>query len=173
MDQLILVCGSAECLFDDLARVHSLAFPHTNHIACVNHTALYYPYFVDHWISWHPETFHGNREFVKGYPTTHCHVDGKGIHRVWKFPKFECSDSSLFAVKVCLALGYNKIILCGAPLDNSRKFYEPYGAEHGHAADNVQDIWKKEIPGFADRVRSMSGNTMKMLGEPTRKWANV
>jgi hypothetical protein len=173
MGKKIIICGSGECLFDDLARNHANAFPHTMDVACINHTALYYPYFFEHWISWHSNIFAGIREFVKGNPTIHSSKEDTLVHRVWGFPGFECSDSGLFAVKICLALGYDRIILCGIPMDNSRKFYEAYGTENGHAADNIQDIWKKEIPSFKDCVRSMSGNTRAMLGEPTREWFNV
>lgn len=171
----IIVCGSAECLFDDLARFDILVGnKRTYDVACINHTALYYPYFINYWISWHPEIFQDLIRFVKGAPITYGPAKLPCIDRVKTFEGFQASDSSLYAVKVLLDLGYHEIILCGSPMDNSRKFYSLYGAERPqHEAENLQEAWREEAKGFEDRVRSMSGNTAKIVGEPNLEWLNV
>lgn len=171
--KIVLVCGSAECLFDDLARMKEL-LDVAYDVACINHTALYYPYFFNYWIGWHPEIFAGLRKFVKGNPITMSSQKEEGVDSVWNFNGFYASDSSLYAAKIMLELKYDRVILCGSPMDNSRKFYEPYGAEKPqHSADNIQEAWRQEVAGFKDRVKSMSGNTRHILGAPTKEWLHV
>jgi hypothetical protein len=171
----VIICGSAACLFDDLYRADILCGKKCAYdVACINHTALYYPYFMNYWISWHPELFQDLMQFVKGSPITYGPRKLPGVDHVKTFDGFQASDSSLYAVKVMLELEYEKIILCGSPMDNSRKFYSPYNAEQPqHEADNLQEAWREEAKGFEDRVRSMSGNTAKLLGEPDLGWLNV
>ncbi len=66
-------------------------------------------------------------------------------------------SSSLLGVKIGFKLGYQKMILCGCPLDAEqyRKF---------------QTGWLFVRDLIADRVRSMSGWTRELLGSPTEEW---
>ena len=165
----VLICGSAQCLWEDIEKAEKLFMP--THVVCINHTALYYPYFFQYWISYHPDIFQGLRKYVKGNPKIYGPEKTREVDRVWKFKDFLCSDSSLYAVKIMLRCGARKIVLCGVPLDNSPKFYSP-SEPCQHASDNIQDIWRKEIPEFKNHVRSMSGNTKNLFGEPTLEWLN-
>ena len=71
-----------------------------------------------------------------------------------------------------LALGYNKIILAGVPLDGSGHFFDPPDKETKQfSGQNIDLEWKwandKYIKG---RVKSLSGRTKEWFGEPTEDW---
>jgi hypothetical protein len=174
MAKHLIICGSAECLFDDLCRLNELLRPLkiSPDVACINYTALYYPYFFQHWISYHPEIFDTLRKYVKGSPKTWAPYKTEKTDSVVRFEGFKGTDGGLYATLIGLATGHEKIILCGIPLDNSRKFYDPYGAACQFSSDNIQQEWQKHLNDLKDKVRSMSGNTKQMLGEPTKEWIN-
>ncbi len=77
-------------------------------------------------------------------------------------------SSGLFAIRVAVELGYQKIILCGVPMQTDanhilRKI--PW-----RDCDRFQSVWKYRQRQMGDRVRSMSGYTRDLLGAPTREW---
>jgi hypothetical protein len=165
----LIICGSAGCLWADLEKARNIRALDHAHVGCINETALYYPYFFEYWFSYHSEKFPGLRPYVKGFPRTVSIKQGEEVDELFNIPGFDCSDSGLMATVIGLKMGYTKIVLCGMPIDNSPKFYSP-SQEHILGATNIQKIWEKEISLFNGRVRSFSGNTLKMLGEPTEEW---
>lgn len=66
-------------------------------------------------------------------------------------------SSALLGVKIGFKLGYQKMILCGCPLDLGK--YQKF-----------QTGWLFVRDLVADRVRSMSGWTRELLGSPTEDW---
>lgn len=79
--------------------------------------------------------------------------------------------SGIFAAKVAVLLGYDRIILAGVPMDATGRYYDPPD-EHGCAGDwSIIKGLKSEIancPELKLRVRSLSGKTRELLGEPER-----
>jgi hypothetical protein len=171
--KIAIICGSAECLWADIEEYKKLMSGTgiAADIACINHTAIHFPKDFDLWISWHTELFEELMDQVQCSPTTIGPDDSITVDRMMTFPGFMASDSSLYAVKCLLEMGYDRIILCGVPLDNTRKFYDAPNAElPQHASSNIQKAWKDEARCFSDRVRSFSGNTRALLGAPTKEW---
>jgi hypothetical protein len=83
--------------------------------------------------------------------------------------------SANLAAKIGLALDYTRIVLAGCPMDNSGNWYRPMIPENDIKArkDHRAHLWKwMEIScrPIARFMRSMSGNTLDILGEPTREW---
>lgn len=71
-------------------------------------------------------------------------------------------SSALLAAFAAKKIGYKKIVLCGCPLEgaNARKApYEVFRKGWNHYKDEVIGI-----------VKSMSGWTRQLLGEPSLKW---
>lgn len=165
-----MICGSADNIWDDRIRAHAMMKKYKYDVACINYTALYYPYFFQHWISLHPDLFVNYRKFIKRprQVKTHSNRIEPEVDKVWNIESWG-SDSGLFACKVALGLGYNRIVVCGCPLDSSKKFYELLGTKQGFDATNNLQNWKEDVGGNAD-IRSMSGNTKQILGEPTLEW---
>jgi hypothetical protein len=85
--------------------------------------------------------------------------------------------SAMFATLAGLAMGYEKIVLAGCPLDTNGHFYfKPTGPE------TLGPLWLGvdfaawmdfSMNGNADRVRSMSGYTGYILGRADRKWLAI
>ena len=71
-------------------------------------------------------------------------------------------SSALLGVNYGIRLGYRKIILCGCPLTGKNA--------GGYEYARLRDGWtfkKDEIMGM---VKSMSGWTKDLIGEPTKEW---
>jgi len=72
-------------------------------------------------------------------------------------------SSALLGVYAAQMLGYNKIILCGCPLEGKSKTTKyPYS--------NYRVGWLKSYKLEKEKVRSTSGWTKEFLGEVTREW---
>lgn len=76
-------------------------------------------------------------------------------------------SSGLFAVKVALALRFNRIVLCGVPMDLRGHFFD---ARPWRERDRYADVWSKNAAALRLHVRSMSGWTRELLGAPTPEW---
>jgi hypothetical protein len=87
-------------------------------------------------------------------------------------------SSTLYGVMLAMKLGYQKVIVAGSPLLGRQRV--PWPDEepnhqntlsvhpYGYAA--YRGGWLSEQPVIMDRVRSVSGWTMELLGEPTVEW---
>lgn len=188
----LLVCGSGRCLFAD---IQALAFD--EHFAprsfsdvheffdimAVNDAYLALDV-VHHLVSYHDEIIwpllmlKGPRLLDKGeYAvridglTCHSQRENKGVDRVWIFDEGGGS-SSLFGVQIGLELGYRRIILAGVPFDASGRFYfPPWKSGHDYAGSDGWETWELlKANGTLDNVRSLSGRTRELLGEPGRDW---
>lgn len=78
-------------------------------------------------------------------------------------------------VKIGIALGYLKIVLAGCPMDKTGNWYSNSLPEQDikRYKDHTAHLWKwTEIASrpIGRFVRSMSGNTAELLGEPTKEW---
>ena len=133
---------------------------------------------IQHWASLHPEWFSAQakiRNPVRVGPNVIGVCPGVTFHshkphydwriRVWPEFKPTSGTSSLFAVQVGLALGYENIVLCGVPLDGTGSFYHsPWFVYSDYHERKWREPWVKAAPGFNGRVRSMSGFTRELLG---------
>lgn len=93
----------------------------------------------------------------------------KQDHRGWS------GTTANLGVKIGITLGYLRIVLAGVPMDRSGHWYDKYLPEkdikrtHIHAAHLWfwTELATRPVGKF---IRSMSGNTKDLLGEPTHKW---
>lgn len=183
-----IVAASAACVWDDLER---LGVNNVNpegrfndwHIIAVNDMIMYFPGIIDHcysnqhrwfagWLGARRETIckvHVKSKWGEPGPTHSCRVGGKYN---WPWPGH--GTSTLNAVYTAIALGYNPIVICGAPLDNSPHFFEPPWG-HSNFEREVSITTSGEVAYwenarnklFRGRVCSMSGRTRDLLGEYT------
>lgn len=103
----------------------------------------------------------------------HSHSISGGASWTWPFGGH--GTSGLGAVLVGLGLGYDRIVICGVPLDDGPHNGEPKwrrcAFKTSEAAGNVNtgmnSHWKKAIQfAFDGKVKSMSGRTREWLGAP-------
>jgi hypothetical protein len=127
---------------------------------------------VTHWVSMHPELFFAFHDLCPK-PMTHSNSQGQKVDKVWSFN--HDGLSGLFALKVAIGMNeYNRIIICGNPMDESGHFYDFPGADfenrYNDAAVNMawREFAGRERP--HDRIRAISGVPKEIYGEPTREW---
>lgn len=99
-----------------------------------------------------------------------AHDDKPGVTRVadYRWPGMNASGSSgLFAVKVALEAGFDRVVLCGVPMEAMRAHY--FDAAPWFEVDSFWDAWSIALPHLAN-VRSMSGRTAQLLGMPTKEF---
>jgi hypothetical protein len=85
-----------------------------------------------------------------------------------KWPWAGHGTSTLNAVYTGLALGYDSVVICGAPLDNKGHYFEPDSAVSNFDRSGDLMSWKYARDNVFDgRVTSLSGNTKLILED---KW---
>jgi hypothetical protein len=188
---LALVLGTARCVWEDLQKLSHFTRSQAEIIG-INGMILFWPGRIHHGISMHPgeldlwrrlrHRYEGRdqAEFLthtcKNENSLQPGASGKislaGFDWCWDIVGAIGGTSGLFAVMVGLALGYEKIILAGVPMDGSGHLYDPPGTESTQfTQDWLETEWKKiSAVYFNDRVRSLSGRTRDWLGAPTEDW---
>jgi hypothetical protein len=187
----LLIVGGARGVWEDLSRflgceLHDVQRKllkwslnrHENTIMAVNEIGLYLHAEVRHWTSLHTDhliTRVKLRRQLKLPPDrvmTHSHKpcgdDGLRVDYVW--PLLNAGAlSGLFAAKVGLIMGFDRIVMAGCPMDRSGMFYDPPGLGSVHGDDHILIAAREEIgrnSELRERVRSLSGHTREWLGEP-------
>ena len=170
----ILVAG-ARCVFDDLAQYGIKMgghLPMLTDVMTVNDIVMHLPlpvahhYSNDHRLIQSQLTVRKVR-CVGNEPLSHsCRV---GATFNWPWPGH--GTSALGATYTALALGYDSIVLCGVPLDNSGHYFDPPSVrttftEQVSSNNGELQYWSASTPLFDDKVRSMSGRTAALLGQP-------
>lgn len=77
-------------------------------------------------------------------------------------PGERSGSSALLGAQAGLRLGYRRIVLCGCPMTGKN--------EKGGSYEGFRAGWEQKQKYLAGRVRSMSGWTRELLGEPTEEW---
>lgn len=186
----LLILGCARCVWDDLDRINHLQYD----VMCVNDIGAYVPIFIQHWYSNHADCLdwwvryrswrYGDvlsREKPDHFKLHSC-FGGKltyptdKINKVnrWNIPGH--GSSGLNAAYTAIGLGYDEIVLAGLPYDASGHFFD---APDGNRVLNANNRWIKfDSDGFKrlwtnarnnvfdGKVRSLSGMTRDVLGEP-------
>lgn len=164
MNNRLVVMGSAPCLEADMVRLlgGSMDVAGWDFLAVGLDCADRFTGRIEHAVSYHPKEFPqfrerrakagGNLDYLQ-----HSHSPVAGLEiRVW--PYFSPSgSSSMLGVEVAIGLGYRKVVVCGAPLD--QKEYRRF-----------QEGWKVRLEKIREKTRAMSGFPCELLGEPTEEW---
>lgn len=177
---LAVVIGTGRCMYEDL----KIFKPEREgaQVVALNDAILHYADRVHHGVSLHPEhpplwrALRHTHGCENSYVLTHAsHEPRHAIcEHLWPdfvWPHIELATggtSSLFAVMVALALGYEKVVLLGVPMDGTGHFYDPpWVNDQVFLAENIKMewMWCRERK-FRDRVKSVSGRTREWLGAP-------
>ena len=170
---VLLLVADGACVFDDLERFWDLGADHDT--GCINNIGKVYPCSFEHFFAGDSQDMDMRMVSVALAPDvlSHCYNPMSETFAVRWFKENVgwFGTTSMFAIYVALCLGYYRIVLAGAPLDASGRWYED-SIEQGNY-DHEVHIWRwKQFRWrpWAGFVRSMSGNTAKILGEPTSEW---
>lgn len=187
-----LVLGGADCVWQDLQRLEDMLGHRWNGIViAVNDIGCHWPRSLHHWVSLHPNKFQEwkalRNQLVEGAPTTWSRPPVIKLE-TWSGPPRWDRDRSLidkivlrpwmggssgmFAVQVAKELNCSRAILCGIPMTSTGHFAETreqfppvWGSAEYHWL-----AWKRYYREMDGWVRSMSGRTRDLLGEPTKEW---
>lgn len=174
----VLILGGGPNVWDEAEK----AFDNFNidYVIAINNCIQDYPGRVDAAITLHPAKMNIwlNERKRRNYS-----LPGKVIaHKVndcvtdvlpYLWPEMKYSGSSgLYAVKIAMELFYaDKIILAGVPMNNSPHYYKTQD-QPWNSYNAFIPAWENALPRLRDKVRSFSGYTARLLGEPTKEWLN-
>ena len=176
MAKRCLVLGSANCLRDDLRR--ALAMGEFEGVVAAKHAGVEWTGELDAWVSLHPDRFQSliAERAKKGSPPAQRHYGHQAYPGVCEAMDYKFKDqrrsgsSGLFACKVAIDLGFDRLVLCGIPLE--KEFGRIDGKSHWNGATSFRQGFLEARPSLMGRARSMSGWTQLILGAPTSEWLN-
>ena len=173
-----LIIGTADCFYEDMKGVDYESYE----VFGLNDIPVYYSIICDHLVSMHPErigwyTCLGSKYQIHARPDpngiklvhdrfqTHSNEKYALVDHVWTFNDGGGS-TSLYAVKICMIMGFDKIHLVGCPMDNSPRFTMPRGMKSKHDYSKVEnwETWENHAKDMEGRVFSRSGKTRELLG---------
>jgi hypothetical protein len=170
-----IVVGGADCVWDDVKAAQALFTPDA--YAVINDMIPQWSGRIDYICSLHPEKIaewllQRSKKGLTFAGEVWCHKIAGPRGMMHKGVDHQSGDwqgsSGLFAPKVLLENGFNKIVLCGVPMT----------AEGGHIVRKRQwpvamafrRGWKLHEKFIKGKVKSMSGWTEQFLGAPTPEW---
>ncbi len=163
MSKTLIVVASAKCAWDDMEAALDIA--PSAEIMAVNDIGMHIPNSIKHWysndvkmlVNW----YNARRPTYNRDIFLHSNFDGREGVRHW--PDMVAGNSSVNAVCVGLELGYDRVYLCGAPLDDTGHYFDPHWIKTSYNNDCEFDEWRRRSVLFAGRVFSMSGKTREIL----------
>jgi hypothetical protein len=168
-----LVLGDATCVHEDAARALAMFTPDA--IAATNNIGISWPSRIDYWCTLHPRpcpdwpgivvAMERRRAAGLNRPQTWAHAPSEGIDRTTT--DWHASSGGL-CVKVLREEGFERIVLAGVPMNAEGGHF--YDARPWLQAHRYQAGWTNKIKIIRPFVRSMSGWTKELLGEPSPDW---
>ena len=178
---VLLIIGDGSNVMDDIESWYKLVEGIIDYdTMCVNYSAMICPHSFEHYAAGDAHMPDMQR-VAKGLPKDVVkHAWNPGCYdfdvRWIRNGRGGWSGTSAnLAFNIGLALDYTRIVLAGCPMDDSGNWYKKLIPENDVKAnkDHRHHLWKwteiscRPVGKF---VRSMSGNTMDLLGKPTREW---
>ena len=169
--EIMMITGSAPCVLEDIDGFFSaFGLPHScccfmiiglsasgMHAIYSRYMATYHPNQIPE-IKKRRESIGGNTDY-----TVISHLTSPGVDIIEPLlPGDRSGSSSLLGALAAIKLGYDRIVLCGCPLEGKNNNGSPY--------DSFRVGWENKKKYLNDRVRSMSGWTRELLGAPTQEW---
>jgi len=177
---VLLIVGDGRDVLNDLDRF--LAFEEPADLMAMNFSPKIIPatWHIDHYIAGDSHT--SSMQKVAGEMPAgtlrHCwNQNSKHFDIRWSRNSSKPWNGTTLnlGVKIGIALGYLKIVLAGCPMDTSGNWYKDTLPENDikRGKDHTAHLWKwTEIASrpIGRFIRSMSGNTAQLFGEPTKEW---
>lgn len=170
-----LVLGSAACLWDDIEV--ALRAGEYDAVIAAKLAGVAWPGALHSWVSLHPEWMadYRQRREARGYPAPRevvANRDGPGVDRVvdpkWPEQRERSGASGMFAVKVALEAGFDRVVLAGIPMSSQ------VGRIDGRKAWPSANTYRAAVllakHHMLGKVRSASGWTAEIFGKPDPAW---
>lgn len=166
-----LVLGGGACLWSDVDAALDLG--EYQMVVAANDAGAHWPGRLDHWVSLHPDKFpkwKHERE-ARGYPGGYVTWAHRPTPNNQRDTRDWGGSSGLFAVKVALEQGAERVVCCGVPLVKGEAHF--FHADPWRSADAFRKGWKRNETELRGKVRSMSGWTAEFLGLADEAWLAV
>ncbi len=168
----LIILGGSRCVWDDWLRLRDAGF--SGSLMAVNDIGQWIDG-LNHWVSLHPANLRHWIELKRLHAMhshnclTHTQEPYEGIRVAWQIQPYG-EQSGLFAIQVGLLLGFDRIMVCGIPMDHSGHFFDPPWTDGVGEHDDkcVKHSWRQTIdmnPIYKRSVRSMSGWTKEIFGD--------
>ena len=169
-----LILGGASSVWEDSGEALDLFRPDLT--IAVNDMIGAWAGHLDIATTLHPEFLHRwlNERRRNGFnePQTWAHKasgpNGKVEARIDRTTDDWAGSSGLFAVKIALECGCDRIVLAGVPMSADGAHF--FDAAKWKEANAYHKAWLKHQSELAPFVRSMSGQTMTWFGAPDASW---
>uniref|UniRef100_A0A6M3MAM2 Uncharacterized protein n=1 Tax=viral metagenome TaxID=1070528 RepID=A0A6M3MAM2_9ZZZZ len=171
MKEIIIIMGIAPCLEEDLSNIFKLQdLKEVDFMAIGLDCSDRVLFDIQHVTSYHQEfeQFKARRSKAGGNLDYKTHSHKPPADYIWPLvARSPLSGSSAFlGCQAAIGLGYEKIVLCGCPMQG-KNFINKKATDY----DKFQKGWVKFAPQmFGDKVKSMSGFTRDLMGFPTKEW---
>lgn len=179
MKKRALVFGRAVGVWDEITAAKAIC--DFDVVIAVGSAGVDYNGRIDHWVSFHIDLLpHWTDQRVKAggsrvdsYWTAIYQGSPLYIHFKHPLKRVHCNggSSGLIGAMVGLELAEH-VVLAGIPMDPDRHQYD-HPAKAWDEALKHRKAWMTYLPKIGDRVRSMSGWTRELLGEPTPEWLGL
>lgn len=180
---ILLIIGDGSNVLEDLGKWYELAEGKIEYdTMCLNYSPMIMPknHVIDHFAAGdaHMPDMQDMAAKMNGHTVRHAWNPGcKHFHVRWvRNGRGGWNGTSAnLAIKIGLALDYTRMVLAGCPMDDSGNWYSPIVSEYDvkKSKDHRHHLWKwceiatRPIGRF---IRSMSGNTADLFGQPNRAW---
>src|ERR1043166_3130260 len=139
----VTIIGGARCVWDDISRLNMCE---RGDIMVVNDIGCYLDWPIDHWVSMHKIDLRHwvalrqshSMAFGEDFQS-HTQESQGSINNAWYLVE-PMPYSGVYAAQIALALGYDRITLCGIPQDDSPKLFDPPWIEPTTHADSNASI---------------------------------
>lgn len=173
-----IVVGSGRCVWADLDAIALVLRDEPRTWFCVNDMVVYSPH-CHHGVSHHPDKLvhwdalrtrsicNRAREKNLALHTSYQHSKvPEGAIRVW--PEFKTGgSSSLLAVRVAIALGFDRVYVAGVPLTNDGHMFDDPNSKCPYAdMEHYRAEWRRVREDLTGRVVAPSGFLLHLLGAP-------
>lgn len=179
-----LVIGCASCVWDDVKAAEAMI--KFDEFYCVKMAGIVWnsPHFI--WATLHPEfmdDYEGQRRAKFGDLCGRYEIvaplaievgthgaEGRIARRVsYRWPGMTSSASSgIYGAKIALDDGYERVVLAGVPLETQANHF--IRGKPWFQRDSFTAGFNVAMKFLRGKVRSMSGYTREVLGEPTPDW---
>jgi hypothetical protein len=162
-----IVLGGANTVWDDAEAALNMFTPDLT--IAVNDIGTRWAGHIDHWVTLHPEKMAGwiRARNARGFPGGFVTWSHKGGHLDRRSADW-AGSSGLFAVKIALELGCTHVVACGVPMEPDKGHF--FDKSTWNDAHQFRRGWERRREEIAPFVRSMSGWTKGLLGEPSPQW---
>lgn len=168
-----LVLGSAASMWEEAEAALKLFTPDA--VCAANNSGIVWPDRLDYWVTLHPGpdpnwpgvvvALEKRLAAGRNRPQVWGHKVATGIDRHtsdWK------GSTGLLCVKVLREEGFERIVLAGVPMTREAGHF--YDKKPWLQFDNYVKAWPAHKAELAPFVRSMTGYTKELFGEPTQEW---